>query len=238
MLDISTGIHDRKRILKYNGQLEKIENDDGLYVDTLIYKILEEFLNNLKINISSLEVFYNEYTSKLLVDNQNAMKTIAFGWIRFLKILKELEGLLSSYDEMYPNIEYYKSIPRSSKVCRLKIDLLLRDKDVSGVDILCIVPMKNDTHDTTKIIENLDTILAIDYLLESNVKINKIITLSYSNRVDSILMNSVKVNQIYFTKTIAQYVHNFMQTMNRSSVNLSYCGMCDFSQKCNIKRRV
>lgn len=226
--------YQRLNIAKYNIPLEDISLDtkDGviLYINCLIYRCIEEFLGNMSLSRSSIGTKYDMAIRKKI--GVDYMEFALRGWVFCNKVFDTIESLMIENDEIYPNVHYHKRSYRPSNSYSLKIDALFREKKSPFVKLLSVVP-HNPRHLTLSGISSVDTVMAIDFLIEAEMPMSDILEIEYD-----INGEYLTVNKINMTQNIARYVKRSVECMNNNRVNLNMCNNCAYSLECRLRNRI
>jgi hypothetical protein len=201
-----------------------------LFLDVLIYKLFEELLDKPSLHLSVLDGEYNAHVAGIPFEFK---KQVVQTWVRFASMVDKLSRILSEYDEIYPNMIYYKSARGQSPIrFTFKVDALLRKADSEKIDLLVIVPYCAQTSDT-QVISNISTMMDLDYLLDADLPLGKIIEFSYSG-----LHRDYYIRNVFPKKNVLKYSRKVTGSMDNKKPNLFFCNVCPYKTKCKLVERL
>lgn len=220
--------------VKFNLDLESLpvttKEDAILFLDVLVYKLFEEFLDKPSLHISVLDGEYNAYAARIPIEFR---KQVVQTWVRFASMVLKLSNMLTGYEEIYSNMVYYKTARASSPIrFTFKIDALLRKRDSTEIDLLVIVPYNSQSSDT-QVLSNVSTMMDLDYLMEADLVPNKIIEISYGGS-----LKEFYTRQIFPKKNVLRYNKAMVKSIDNKKPNLFYCNVCPFKTKCKLVERI
>lgn len=221
------------QLAKYNVSLSDIEinnkSDCVLFINCLIYKCVEEYIQNLNIQRSTISRRYDGITKQIGSEYHDL---IIRGWLFCNKIFDMLDKILVEYDEIYQNVIYYKSSYNPRLTYTLKIDAILRKKNETEVDIVTLVP--HTPADITLIgMSSIDTAFVVDYMNESNLKIGTIHEISYNVSGEVLKQNSVRPS-----KRMIKLQKQICDSINNKKINVLMCTNCVYKNSCSINERI
>jgi hypothetical protein len=217
-------------LVKYNLELEEVRDDLPLFFSVLTYRIMEEFFNNINIGLNKLEVLFNKTTWSFLDQNGQNAREASIGWLRVCQMYTYIVTLIEESDHVTSNLMFFKSISQGDrKTFSLKIDLLLLKGD--KISLLTITPSIS-SNKVMNGINNIDTLLALDYLYEAGISVHEVIELSYSHK--GLHKNCFITRKFYPDKKIKTLVGIAVNNMKSDRPNLFYCIACPYRKKCSM----
>ena len=225
------------RYKTFKDSLCRFRSIDGDHLSDLnvhIYNCAMEVVKTPNITTKRLESTYQHVAVPMLNSERITINELTKGWVRVLDLQKVLLGNMKDYDDSYTAIAINKTIGGISYSA--VIDCLLMRQGDTSIDVLMVLP-KLQTHKSMRVLSNLETILAIDYLEEAGINVGKITEVSYSHLLSD---KNILCRDIHPNKNVRMYGRDVISSLgsNRSISNLSYCLYCPYNQRCSLTTRV
>jgi len=225
----------RSGMNRFHPVIENVNKDNVIdALNYFTYNACMAVVITPNISLKAIERSFHLQSNLWLSYNLIDISIVAKAWVRFLDLYNKLQAIFLKYEESYSQLKFLKTIRGNS--FNLTADCLLKNKD--KIDLLMIVP-KSVGNKSMEVISNAETLFALDYLFESNIKIDKIIELSYSSNLSDSL---IKEKVISVNEKIKSHVRSFISqldvSLHNSRASITYCNFCCYKDICGSKVRL
>ena len=199
--------------------------DIYLSFNVIIYRLIEEYIDNPDLSMKKLEDDYNKIVWSKFKPTKKNLELSAKGWVRFIQIQKKILSFLNESIHITSNVFFNENILGDEYLFKIDL-LLLGNKKHQMIIFTPNVVM----YPGMSILSNASIHKSLSYLNEAGLFPDEIIEISYDleNLNKNVFMRKINTKRYNLKKQLEMYNSLLID----SNSNPTKCRLCPANKEC------